>query len=113
MTGAMVDRDPHAPDQRGVLVKLFRGQAGWCGRLGSPIYAHILERAADDLAAGGPVWRVVEPYIDRAFNFTHHLRMLGAAHKLALAGEAPELAAHYPTTGGDGDAEAAWRAFLR
>jgi hypothetical protein len=99
-------------DTRAVLVSLFRGQAGWCARLGSPIYAYILERAADDLEAGGPVWRVVEPYVDRPFNFTHHLRLMGATHRLALTGEAPELAAHYPSTGGDGDPEAAWRAFI-
>jgi hypothetical protein len=97
---------------RDVLVSLFRGQADWCARLGSPIYGHMLERAADDLHAGGPVWRVVEPYMDQPVNFAHHLRMFGAAHRMALGGEAPELAAHYPSTAGDGDAEAAWRAFV-
>jgi hypothetical protein len=113
MTGAVTDPGPDAgSDQRSVLVSLFRGQAGWCARLGSPIYAHLLERAADDLAAGGPVWRVVEPYLDKPPNFTHHMRLLGATHRLALAGEAPALAAHYPSTGGDGDAEAAWDAFI-
>ena len=112
MTGAMTDTDAGGPDPRAVLVSLFRGQAGWCARLGSPIYAHMIEKAADDLERGGPVWRVVEPYVDRPFNFTHHLRLMGATHRLALAGEAPELAAHYPSTGGDGDAEAAWKAFI-
>jgi hypothetical protein len=99
-------------DARTVVVSLFRGQADWCQRLGSPIYAYMLEKAADDLAAGGPVARVVEPYLDRPFNFTHHLRLLGETHRLALTGQAPELAAHYPSTGGDGDAEAAWNAFI-
>ena len=112
MTGAVVDTDPGGSDPREVLVSLFRGQAGWCTRLGSPIYGHMLERAADDLAAGGPVWRVVEPYVERPFNFAHHLRLMGAVHRLALAGEAPGLAAHYPSTGGDGDPDAAWRELL-
>jgi len=112
MTGAVVDTDVGGSDPRAVLVSLFRGQAGWCERLGSPIYAHLLRKAADDLEAGGPVWRVVEPYIDRPVNFAHHLRLMGATHRLALAGEAPELAAHYPSTGGDGDADAAWDAFI-
>ena len=111
MTGAVTPAGS-GPDQRSILVSLFRGQAGWCQRLGSPIYAHLLEKAADDLEAGGPVWRVVEPYEDRPFNFTHHLRLLGATHRMALAGEAPELAAHYPTTGGDGDPHGAWDAFI-
>src|SRR5438045_3293862 len=114
MTGAVTDPDPSVgSDPRAVLASLFRGQAGWCARLGSPIYSYLLGRAADDLEAGGPVWRVVEPYLDRPFNFTHHLRLLGATHRLALTGEAPGLAAHYPTTGGDGDAEAAWDAFIK
>jgi hypothetical protein len=112
MTGAMVDTDVGGPDQRTVLARLFRGQAGWCERLGSPIYARMLERAADDLAAGGPVWRAIEPYADRPLNFATHLRLMGATHRLALAGEAPALAAHYPSTGGDGDADAAWAAFV-
>src|SRR3954452_3451469 len=101
MSGAVTDTEASGSDPRSVLASLFRGQAGWCARLGSPIYAYMLERAADDLAAGGPVWRVVEPYGDRPLNFTHHLRLMGATHRLALTGDAPELAAHYPTTGGD------------
>jgi hypothetical protein len=112
MTGAVVDTDAGGSDPRAVLVSLFRGQAGWCERLGSPIYAHLLQNAADDLEAGGPVWRAVEPYVDRPLNFAHHLRLMGATHRLALAGEAPELAAHYPSTAGDGDANAAWKAFI-
>jgi hypothetical protein len=76
------------------------------------MYAFMLERAAEDLEAGGPVWRVVEPYGDEPANFTHHLRLMGATHRLALAGDAPALAAHYPSTAGDGDAVAAWKAFI-
>jgi hypothetical protein len=108
----MVDTDLEGSDRRAVLVKLFRGQAEWCQRLGSPIYAHLLQKAADDLEAGGPVWRVVKPYCTQPLNYVHHLRLLGETHRLALSGEAPELAAHYPTTGGDGDADAAWKAFI-
>jgi hypothetical protein len=108
----MVDTDLEGEDRRTVLVKLFRGQAGWCQRLGSPIYAHLLEKAADDLDAGGPVWRVVKPYCTQPYNYVHHLRLLGETHRLALAGDAPELAAHYPTTGGDGDPDGAWNAFI-
>src|SRR2546422_48321 len=53
MTGAVTDPEP-GPDRRATLVSLFRGQAGWCTRLGSPMYGHMLEWAADDLARGGP-----------------------------------------------------------
>jgi hypothetical protein len=95
-----------------ILATLFRGQAEWCGRLGSPLYEYMLGRAADDLEAGGPVARVIEPYLDQPARFAHHLRLMGATHRLALTNDAPELAAHYPSTGGDGDQEAAWEAFV-
>src|SRR3954453_3611297 len=72
----------------------------------------MLERAAADMEAGGPVWRTVEPSPDNPLNFATHLRLMGATHRLALAGEAPALAAHYPSTDGDGDADAAWKAFI-
>ena len=35
-------------------------------------------------------------------------RLLAGVHRIVLTGHAPELAKHYPSTGGDGDAEAAW-----
>src|SRR3954468_23650604 len=95
-----------------ILSVLFGGQADWCSKLGSPLYGHLLARAGDALEAGGPVWRGVEPYADEPLNFAHHLRLMGATPRLALAGHAPELAAHYPSTGGDGDADAAWHAFI-
>src|SRR4051794_36560300 len=107
----MVDTDAGGPDPRTTLAGLFRGQAGGCRKLGSPIYGEMLERAAADMEAGGPVWRTVEPYADKPLNFATHLRLMGATHRLALAGEAPALAAHYPATEGDGDADAAWTAF--
>lgn len=99
-------------DDRERLAERFRVQAGWCGRLGSPLYEDLLVRAADDIAAGGPVWRAIEPWAAEPARFTHHLRLMGALHRRALAGEAPELAAHYPSTGGDGDPDRAWRAIL-
>lgn len=40
------------------------------------------------------------------------LRLLRAAHFRALQGSAPGIARHFPSTGGDGDAEAAWSAIL-
>jgi hypothetical protein len=95
---------------RSELAERFRWQARWCGELGSPLYADLIARAADDLESGGPFWRAVEPYAHEPRNFAHHLRLMGATHRLALGGDAPELAAHYPSTGGDGDVDAAWRA---
>jgi len=72
----------------------------------------VLERAADDIEAGGPVWRVTEPVAGLPGGALVALRFLGATHRQALEGSAPGLAAHYPSCGGDGDADAAWRALL-
>ena len=35
-------------------VEAFREQAEGCARLGSPMYADLLARVADDVADGGP-----------------------------------------------------------
>jgi hypothetical protein len=98
-------------DPRLTLAARFRWQAVWCGSLGSPLYEHLLTRAASDLESRGIVWRVLEPFASEPPTFTHHLRLMGAVHRLVLGGEAPALAAHYPSAGGDGDAAAAWIQF--
>lgn len=46
-----------ALDPWGDLVAHLRFQAGHCARLGSPFYAFLLERAAEDLEDGGPAGR--------------------------------------------------------
>ncbi|WP_432496330.1 DUF2332 domain-containing protein [Kineococcus auxinigenes] len=92
------------------LADLLRGQASACAELGSPLYAHLLTRAADDVLAGGPVRRVLAGHEDDPPGAALPLRLLGAAQHLALSGGAPGYAAHLPSTGGDGDAEAAWPA---
>jgi hypothetical protein len=86
----------------------LRLQAGYCRRLGSPFYAVLLERAADDAAAGGPLAAVFEGYAHEPIASAMALRLLGAVHRLVLEGRAPALAAHFPSAGGDGDAERAW-----
>ena len=92
-----------------VIAGRLRGMSGYCaGR--SPLYAVLLERMADDVAAGGPTWDLLGDTADDPPGFVPQLRLLGAVHRLALRGDAPELAARYPSCGGDGDAAAAWPA---
>src|SRR4051794_27051208 len=81
----------------------FRQQAHACDRLGSPMYAELLAALADDLEGGGPTVRVLRGHEDDPGPSGLALRLAGSVHRLVLAGEAPELAALYPTTGG------AWR----
>ena len=67
---------------------LLRDQASYCAAMGSPLYAHLLERAADDAAAGGPVFALVEPF--DAPNLRADalaLRLMAAVHRLVLSGE--------------------------
>ena len=72
---------------------LLRWQARYCEQLGSPLYASLLESAALDAEAGGP-----------AVGEVPAIRMLGAAHRLVLEGDAPGLARFYPSAGGDSTA---------
>lgn len=88
----------------------LRWQAHACAVLGSPLYADLLQRAADDYRAGGPVAEVLAGRDSLPSGSALALRLMGAAHRLALAGQAPELARFYPSCGGTPDAEAAWGA---
>jgi hypothetical protein len=92
-------------------VELLRLQAGWCARLGSPLYAHLLAGAADDAEAGGPLAALLAGHEHDRPASALALRLMGAVHRLVLGGRAPALAARYPSAGGDGDAAAAWPAF--
>jgi len=75
-----------------------------CAAMGSPLYGALLARAAEQYRSGGPVARVLDDHADRS---RLGLRLMAALHYLALSGDAA-LAAHYPSTGGDGDAAAIW-----
>lgn len=79
---------------------LFRRQALACDHLGSPMYAELLARLADDLEAGGPTAHVLRGHEDDPGPSGLALRLTGSVHRLVLAGAAPELTAYYPTTGG-------------
>jgi hypothetical protein len=79
---------------------LFRTQAEACRQLGSPMYAELLAALADDLEAGGPTAQVLRGHESDPGPSGLALRLAGSIHRLVLAGEADELAEHYPTTGG-------------
>jgi hypothetical protein len=87
---------------------ILRMQGHWCGKLGSPLWGRVFADAAADAAAGGPVAAALDGYALEPITSAMALRLVGGAHRLALAGEASGLAAHLPSTGGDGDAERAW-----
>jgi hypothetical protein len=104
-----------SPVQR--TARILGMQAAACDDLGSPLYGGLLRLAAADLLAGGPVADVLDGHLTDPGRSALALRMLGGAHALVLAGEAPELAAFYPSAGGTADpgqgSARAWPALRR
>lgn len=89
------------PDQiRDRLVQHFRRHSGACATLGSPIYAALMARAADDLAGGGPVAALLAGHDEDPVPAATALRLFGAVHRLALTGQAGALARFYPSVAG-------------
>lgn len=82
------------------MAELCRAQADLCAQLGSDLYVQVLRRCAEDVEAGGPVWDVLRDLADCPADFYPALRLLGSVHRLVLTGQAPALAAHYPSVGG-------------
>jgi hypothetical protein len=99
------------------MAAILRQQGNACRELGSPLYADLLAQAAGDLLSDGPVAGVLDGYLTQPVSSVLPLRILGAAHALALTGQAPELAAFYPSAGGTADpgagGERAWAALRR
>lgn len=81
-----------------------------CVALGSPLYGAMLAEAVREHRARGPVFYFLTKNPEHATMSAPALRLLGAAHFLALMGNAKDLASHLPSCGGDGNAVLAWRA---
>ena len=94
------------------VVERLDFQARSCEWIGSPLYARLIGAAAADAAAGGVVWRVLEPYAFDPEGSALVLRFMAAVHRLVLRGVAPDLAAFYPSAGGNAGDEGAERVFL-
>jgi hypothetical protein len=90
----------------------LRWQADWCKRLGSPLYAELLEAAARDVETGGAAWELLAGREREPAQAFLALRLLGSVHRLVLMGSLPELAPFYPSAGGSVDLHRAPRVFL-
>jgi hypothetical protein len=93
------------------VVRQLLEQTRWCARLGSPLSAAILERAAADVEAGGPAWDVLAGHASDRPESLLPLRFLGSLHRLVLRGAAPALARYYPSVGGRDEVAGAWPDF--
>jgi len=92
-------------------VEAFRLQASFCPQFGSPLYADLLTRAADDIERGGPLAALLDGWQGRPTPDALPLRVMGGVHRLVLDGATPKLARHYPSAGGTPRGAATWTAF--
>lgn len=95
-------------DRIASLARHLREQAAACRTNGSPFYGVLLDHAAADVLADGATSQVLSQYEGEPWHDALAFRLLGTVHRAALDGSEPALAAHFPSTGGDGDAVAAW-----
>ena len=84
----------------------LRSQAAVCAAMGSPLYALLLDRSADDVERGGVCWTLLGDHVAPGRGHALALRFLAAAHRMVLTGRAPALARHYPSVGGSPGASA-------
>src|ERR1700704_7094891 len=82
----------------------LRWQADACRMIGSPLYAGLLERAAEDVTGQGPTWEILRGHENDPRFSVLGLRLLGAVNRLVLTGREPGLAAAY----GNGRPTDAW-----
>ena len=94
------------------IVLGFELQTEACMSLGSPLYAAILKVATEDIVRGGVTASVVQGFERDGRQSAVALRLMGGLHRLVLTGMAPELAAHFPTAGGEPDLEVVGDAYL-
>jgi predicted ATP-grasp superfamily ATP-dependent carboligase len=98
--------------RRAQMAEHLRGAAAAARRMGSPLYATLLEHSADDVQAQGPCWRLLADRPPSEVGQTDPLsvRLMGSVHRLVLEGEAPDLAPFYPSAGGTDHGDP-WPAF--
>jgi len=93
------------------MTELIREQARACDELGSPMYGELLRLVAEDNELGGQSVPVLRGHEDDPGPSALALRLLGSVHRLVLSGAVPELAAFYPSVGGEWDPVLGWDAF--
>ena len=93
-----------------LILTALRKQAENCAAMGSQIYGDLLARCAENFAADGVVAQLLADWGGHPVLDNVSLRLVGAAHFLALRGDAPALAATFPSAGGRYEAALAWKA---
>ena len=94
-----------------IVAQRLLKQAEWCEGLGSSLYSTLLRHAAEDVRAEGVCCAVLHERHNDPPDSALALRFLGAVHRLVLEGRAPQLAACYPSAGGNGNCDDLWPRF--
>jgi hypothetical protein len=71
----------------------------------------LLEHASQEVVEGDVMFGILRGHENDPGPSALALRLMGAVHRLVLRGDAPELAAHYPSVGGQ--PAGPWPAFVR
>ena len=80
---------------REAIAGQLQWQADACRMIGSPLYAGLMERAADDVRADGPTAEILRGHENDPRFSVLGLRLLGAVNRLVLTGREPALADAY------------------
>jgi hypothetical protein len=99
-------------EARSNLIENIERQRLGFRNLGSTFYDRLGHELERNILESGPVWTVLASFASAPFGDAYALRFLAGIHKLVLEGSAPNIAAHFPSEGGDGDAAAAMRAIV-
>lgn len=111
---AMFYRSLPSAGRAAIFARRCRSAARYCQDNGSPLYAHLLRVAADDIEAHGPCWDVVQGYrtqggVPPAANTR---ALMAAVHRIVLEQPGTALEPFYPSTGGTVDMAKVGPAFL-
>jgi hypothetical protein len=97
-----------------IFARRFRRAAHHCESNASPLYAHLLRIAADDIERGGPSRVIVEAYRPdtRVPPAAASLGFMAAVHRVVLETPGSALEPFYPSAGGEVDLAHVGPAFL-
>jgi hypothetical protein len=112
LEGLVARPEPGVDRPRDQLVWQFAQQARASLIMGSPLYAHLLLGAIEDLETEGVTWRLVRDHVAPGRGHAIALRLLAAVHRLVLTGRAPSLERFFASTGGNDDVSLAWPVVL-